>query len=93
MKNTTLLPLSALKSDLEDLETTLANGCYGYGAIVSFNFANRQYNRQNKVMTFVIVGDDLDHALSEFKNEDRSSGMNEYDFMSDVMSIQLEVEG
>lgn len=44
-------------------------------------------------MTFVVVGDDLDHALTEFKNEDRSSGMDEYDFMPEVMTVQFQVEG
>lgn len=86
-----LSSLEQIKIDLADLEQQLEQNVHPYGAIVSFDFSKRKANRDNRVMTFPITGDDFKHALEEFKNRDESSGLIESDFFAPVLNIELEV--
>lgn len=89
----TLLSMLELETSLEDLKFAMENGCHAYGAIVTFDMAKRSANRDSITHTFVITGDDFEHAIAEFKEEDRSSGLIESDFEQPVLTVQLEVEG
>lgn len=89
--DTPLIDLDELSNHLLDLNELLKERCEGYGAVISFDFSKREVNRSDRVMTFVIVGEDLEHAIDEFKTEDSSHGLIESDFIEPVFIIQLQV--
>lgn len=87
------LPRSTLKEIklmIDDLESFSESVCFAYGAIIEFDFSKRASDRREHVSMQMIYGDNFAHALSEFKGTDESSGIQDCDYLPDVMHVVFE---
>lgn len=77
---------SSLIATMQDLKETISTTCEAFCAVIILDLSKRDTNRGG-VHSFVIEGDDLESAISNFKESDQSNGLLESDFCSEVMTV------
>ncbi|ELA8197379.1 hypothetical protein RGL65_001361 [Vibrio parahaemolyticus] len=95
-KNGVLVDFEEIEPFLSSIQENLSHTADRYHALICFDMSKRKINRSNQKHLFVISGDNLAHALEEFKITDESSGLVESehsnDFGGEVMTVIFECE-
>ncbi|EGR5926940.1 hypothetical protein BS028_09010 [Vibrio parahaemolyticus] len=97
-KNGVLVDFSEIESFFSSstMQENLSHTADRYHALICFDMSKRKINRSNQKHLFLISGDNLAHALEEFKSTDESSGLVESehsnDFGGEVMTVIFECE-
>ncbi|MCX8796138.1 hypothetical protein [Vibrio parahaemolyticus] len=95
-KNGVLVDFEEIEPFLSSMQENLSHTAARYHALICFDMSKRKINRSNQKHLFLISGDNLAHALEEFKSTDESSGLVESehsnDFGGEVMTVIFECE-
>lgn len=95
-KNGALSDFEEIEPFISSMQENLSHTADRYHALICFDMSKRKINRSNQKHFFLISGDNLAHALEEFKSTDESSGLVESehsnDFGGEVMTVIFECE-
>ncbi|KAA1254771.1 hypothetical protein F0M16_10920 [Vibrio cholerae] len=95
-KNGVLVDFEEIESFLNSIHEQVIHTSSRYHALICFDMSKRKINRSNQKHLFLIFGDNLAHALEEFKKSEESSGLVESihsnDFSGEVMTVIFECE-
>ncbi|EQM48250.1 hypothetical protein D051_1070 [Vibrio parahaemolyticus VPCR-2010] len=95
-KNGALVDFEEIESFLISIQEQVIHTSSRYHALICFDMSKRKINRSNQKHFFLIFGENLAHALEEFKSTDESSGLVESehsnDFGGEVMTVVFECE-
>lgn len=86
-------PLSNLRDAIDDLSQYMAQRCCGYGAVIELDLSKRSVNRAPRIALHVIAGDSYADALTKFREQSESSGLDDDDFLPDVLTIAFQCAG
>ncbi|MCG9576121.1 hypothetical protein L1D14_07690 [Vibrio tubiashii] len=99
MNNLPTPPSVILKSqDLFDLHlhdlrnAFIRDSSLAYGAVVAFDFRERNNNRRDDFHVAVISGNSFHDAIARYYNSDESSGLHDSDFEPPVFSVVCQAE-